>query len=266
MPRRPRSVVFVGWGRGLLLGKPFAGVLGQPGRSVELAVGADAARQVGDLARLDQLPADLGHQLAADGQLFGHAPIGPVVVQLELDLDRPAPFGAGQRQAVEEIDAGDEIEGIGERSLDDLRADRPLAQHDRGGMTVEAVGDQQAVVDVVDRDGRQTIPGVGVALDREIIEAVAEVEVGVEDEVVQRDFANLHGGDSFVVSAKAQAPEMFPIRLCRPMIGSGSRRLASTFSDRRTSGKGVSDHADCRDGRERPAGFVPDRPADRGAS
>ena len=47
------------------------------------------------------------------------------------------------------------------------------------------------------------------------------------------------------------------------MIGSGSRRLASTFCDRRTERKGVSDHADCRDGRERPAGFVPDRPADR---
>ncbi len=144
--------------RRLILGKPFVGVLGEAGRGVELAVGADAAGQVGDLARLDQLAADLGHQLAADGQLFGHAPIGPVVMQLELDLDRPAPFGAGQRQAVKQIDAGDEIEGVRERSLDDLRPDRPLAQHDRGGMAVKAVGDQQAIVDLVDRDGRQTLP------------------------------------------------------------------------------------------------------------
>src|SRR5262245_21181015 len=98
-------------------------------------------------------------------------------------------------------------------------------------MTVEAVGDQQSVVDIEDRYGRQTLPGVGVALDREIIEAVAQVEVGVENEVVEGYFANFHCGDSFVVSAQARAQRWFQFRLCRPMIGSGSRRLASTFSD-----------------------------------
>ncbi len=224
-------------GRGLILGKPLVGVLGEAGRGVELAVGTDATRQVGDLARLDQLTTDLGHQLAADGQLFGHAAVRPVVMQLQLDLDRPASLGAGQRQAVEQVDAGDEIEGVGERSLDDFRPDRPLAEHDRRGMAMKAIGDQQAAFDVVNRDGRQTIPGVGVALDREIVEAIAEVEIRVEDEIVQRDFANLHGVDSFVVNFQREraGTVRFPIRLCRPMIGSGSRRLSSTFRDQRAS-------------------------------
>ena len=78
----------------------------------------------------------------------------------------------------------DEVEGIGERARADLGRDRPLAQHDRRGMAVETVGEQQAAVDLVDRDRRQPIPGVGVALDREIVQPVAEIEIGVEDEVV----------------------------------------------------------------------------------
>ena len=113
-------------------------------------------------------------------------------------------LGPRQRQAVKQIDAGDEVERVGEGPVDDLRTDRPLAQHDRRSVAVKAVGDQQAIVDLVDRDRRQTIPRVGIALDREVVEAVAQVEVRVEDQIVQRDFANFHGGDSCVVSANAQ--------------------------------------------------------------
>ena len=168
----------------VVAGEPFVLVLGQAGGRVELAVGPDAPGEVGDLVRLDQLPADLGDQLAADGQLLGHAAVGPVVVQLELDLDGAAALGAGQGQAVEQVDAGDEVQGLGERADADLRRDRPFAQHDGGGVAVEPVGDQQAVLDLVDRDRRQALPGVGVSLDREIVEPVAEIQVRVEDEVV----------------------------------------------------------------------------------
>ena len=127
-----------------LLGQLFAGVFGKAGRGVQLAVGADAAGQIGDLVGLDQLPANLGDQLAADGKLFRHPAVRPVVMQLELHLDCAAAFAAGQRQAVKEVDAGDEIEGVGERAVDDLGADRSLAEHDGGGVTMEPVGDRAA--------------------------------------------------------------------------------------------------------------------------
>ena len=187
-----------------LLGELFAGVFGKAGRRVELAVGADAAGQIGDLVGLDQLPADLGDQLAADGQLFGHAAVRPVVMQLELHLDGTPALAAGQRQAVKEIDAGDEIEGVGEGALADLGADRSLAEHDGCGVAMEAVGDEQPLVDVVDRDRRQPLPRVGVAFDREIVEAITQVQVLVENQVIEGNLANLHRGKSFVVGMKAQ--------------------------------------------------------------
>ena len=202
MPRLPRSVDSSS-GSLRFLGQPLAGVLGKARRSVQLAVGADAAREIGDLVGFDQLPADLGDQLAADGELFGHPAVGPVVMQLELDFDRAAAFAAGQRQAVEQVDARDEVERVGEGAVDDLGADRSLAEHDGGRMTVEPVGDQQPLVDVVDRDRRQALPRVGVAFDGEIVEAIAQVEVLVENQVVERNFANLHRGRSFVVGMKA---------------------------------------------------------------
>ena len=155
--------------------QPLVRVLGQAGGRVELAVGPDPTGEVGDLVRLDQLPADLDDQLAADGQLLGHPAIGPVVMQLQLDLDGPTALGAGQRQAVEQVDARDEVEGLGERAVADLGRDRPLAQHDRGRVAVETVGQQQAAFDLEDRDRRQPIPGVGVSLDREIVQPVAEI-------------------------------------------------------------------------------------------
>ena len=105
-------------------------------------------------------------------------------MQLQLDLDGPSTLGAGQRQPVEQVDARDEVEGLGERTHADLGRDRPLAHHDRGGVAVEAVGEQQSAFDLEDRDRRQPIPGVGVSLDGEIVQPVAEIQVGVEDEVV----------------------------------------------------------------------------------
>ena len=84
----------------------------------------------------------------------------------------------------EQVDARDEIEGLGERADADLGGDGSLAQHDRGRVAVESVGQEQAVLDLEDRDRRQAIPRVGIALDREIVQAVAQVEIRVQDEVV----------------------------------------------------------------------------------
>jgi hypothetical protein len=41
-------------------------------------------------------------------------------MELELDLDGPPSFGAGQGQAVEEVDAGDEVECVSEAADHDL--------------------------------------------------------------------------------------------------------------------------------------------------
>ena len=98
-------------------------------------------------------------------------------------------------------------------------------------MAMKAVGDQQVAIDFIDGDRRQPIPRVGIALDREIVEAVAQVEVRVEDEVVQRHFADIHGAAPSLSTHESEmcAIETFPKRPCRPMIGSGRRRLASSF-------------------------------------
>ena len=164
---------------------------------------------------------------------------------------------------MEQVDAGDEIEGVGERSLDDLGADRPLAQHDRGRVAVKSVGDEQPVVDVVDGDRRQTIPRVGVALDREIVEAIAEIEVRVEDQVVERYLANLHRSGSFVVSAGARVRSCLESKLCRPRIGSRITPACVNLHGLARSRKGVDDHADCRDRSQRPTGLIPDRSTER---
>ena len=49
--------------------------------------------------------------------------------------------------------------------------------------------------------GGQPIPGVGVSLDREVVEPVAQIEVRVEDQVVEGYIANIHGRRSFVARA-----------------------------------------------------------------
>ena len=69
-------------------------------------------------------------------------------MELELDLDGPPPLGPRQRQAVEQVDARDEVEGVGEGAGADLGRDRPLAEHHGRGVAVEAVGDQPLAVDV----------------------------------------------------------------------------------------------------------------------
>src|SRR5262249_6546399 len=111
----------------LLLGKPLTGILGKTRRSVEFTVGADSTWKVRDLVGFDQLPADLGHKLAADCKLFRHPAVRPVVVKLELDFDGTAPLATRQRKTVEQVDARDEVERVGEGALDDLGLDRSLA-------------------------------------------------------------------------------------------------------------------------------------------
>ena len=111
---------------------------------------------------------------------------------------------------------------------------------------------------LIDRDRRQPIPGVGISLDREIVEAVAEVEVRVEDEVVERYLANIHGGDS-VCCQRERADR----RCFNPTLSAYDRQRITAacvkFSRSANQGTGVGDHADCRDGRERPARSIPDR-------
>ena len=76
-------------------------------------------------------------------------------------------------------------------------------------------------------------------LDREIIEPVAEIQVGVEDEIVQWDFADLHGVDSFDVYGQSEAQALrFPIPPCRPIIGSGPRVAFVSLSELGKPGKG----------------------------
>ncbi len=75
---------------------------------------------------------------------------------------------------------------------------------------MEAVGEQQSAFDLEDRDRRQPIPGVGVSLDGEIVQPIAEIQAGVEDEVVERHLADIHGGASFVVGVTVHPGLMFP--------------------------------------------------------
>jgi len=117
-------------------------------------------------------------------------------MQLQLHLDRPPPFGSGQRQAVEQVHARDKVERVGERAGNHLGLQPVLAQHHGRGVPMETVGQQQLALDVVHRHRRQTLPGIGVSLDREIVETVAQVQVRVQNQVVQRDLANLHGARS----------------------------------------------------------------------
>src|SRR5438309_2096997 len=83
-----------------------------------------------------------------------------VGVEAEADLDRATAVGAGQREAVEEVRAGDEIHRLGEGAGDDLGGDRALAQRHGGGVAVEAVGQQVAALDLVHGDRRHAAPGV----------------------------------------------------------------------------------------------------------
>src|SRR5262245_8466793 len=124
-------------------------------------------------------------------------------MELKLDFDRPAPFAAGKRQPVEQVDTRDEVERVGKCSLDDLGLDRSLAEHDGGRVPVESVSDQQTLIDIIHRDWRQAFPGVGVALDSEVVEAIAQVQILVKNQIVEWYVANLHRGRSFVVDEKA---------------------------------------------------------------
>jgi hypothetical protein len=239
----------------LLLGGPLRRLLGQPGRRVQLAVGADATRQIGNLPRFDQLATDLGNELAADGQLFRHAAIGPVMMQLELDLDGPTAFGAGQWQSVEQVDAGHEVECIGERAFANLGPDRPFAEQHRRGMAVEPVGHEQAVVDAEHDDRRQAIPRVGIALDGKLIEAIAEVQVLIENEVVEWYLVDLHWSGSFVVGDKAQGQrcsQRDSVGLTSAVVRGGFHQLFEKLK----SEDGADDHADSRDRSKRATGFV----------
>ena len=59
---------------------------------------------------------------------------------------------------MEEVDAGHKIKGVRKRPREDFAPIEPLAQHNRRGMTMKAIGNQQAVVDTVDGDGWKPIP------------------------------------------------------------------------------------------------------------
>ena len=147
-------------------GSVLVGVAGQGG-GIDLAVGPDAALAGRDLARLDQLLADLRHQVAADADLLGQPAVGPVVMEPHLHLDRPSTLGAGQGQAVGQVRRRDEVEGLGERAVADLGRGssaapwsiaaawrwKPSARSQRPSTSKTVTGGIAA-------------PGVGVTLDR----------------------------------------------------------------------------------------------------
>lgn len=159
---------------------------------IGLAVGPQAGRAEGNLARFHQLPADLGHQLPPHAELLGQVAVGPLVMEPEPDLDGPSPLGAGQGEAVEEVGAGHEVERLGERPGSHLGQDRPLAERDGRGVAVEAVGDQEPPLDVEDGDRRHPAPGVHVAMDGVVVEPVSEVQRGVQDQVIERQIVDFH--------------------------------------------------------------------------
>ena len=170
--------------RGVGFGETLAWVFGKSGRRVHLAIRADAAGIVGNHFPLDQHLTRLGDQFAADGQFLGHFAVGPVVVQLKLDLDGAAAFRTCQRQAVEQVDARGEVERFGEGAVHQLGLDHVMTKHHRRGVTVIAVDEQVRSLDLEDSDRWQTLPGVGIALDGKVIETIPQIEVGIENQVV----------------------------------------------------------------------------------
>ena len=91
-----------------------------------------------------------------------------------------------------EVRARDKIESFLERAETDLDLDASEVQMDGGRVPVEAVGDKQSPLNLEDRDRRHPVPNFGVSLDRELIEPIAEVEVGFQDQLVDRYLANVH--------------------------------------------------------------------------
>ena len=102
---------------------------------------------------------------------------------------------------MKEVDARDEIESIGEGADADLRGDRSLANHHCGGVPVKSVRHQHLAFDVIHGDRRQPIPRIGVSLDREVVQPISQVEVGIENQVVQGYITNVHRGRSHVAHA-----------------------------------------------------------------
>ncbi len=169
----------------------LAGILGQ-GVRIGLAVGADSRRPQGDLAGFDELAADLGDQFPPDAQLLGEVAVGTVVVEPQLDLDRPSPFQAGEREAVEQVGSGHVVERVVERAEQDLGGDRLAPEAHGRGVPVEAVGQEELAVDLVDRDRRHPAPGVHVAVNRVVVETIAQVQGRVEHHIFEKDLGNLH--------------------------------------------------------------------------
>ena len=104
----------------------------------------------------------------------------------EFDLHGSSTFAPSQRKPVKQVHSGDEIEGVTERSLADLGGNLVLARLHGGGVTVKAVGQEPATVDLENRHGWETIPGFDITLDREFVELVPQVQIRVEDELVDR--------------------------------------------------------------------------------
>ena len=173
-------------------GEVLVRVLGEAGRGVGLAVCTDPGRRGRQLPAVDQHLPGLGDQLSAGAQFLGEPAIGPVVMEPELDLDRASTFGTGHREPVEQVDARDEVERVAEGPRSDLGRHHPPAQLHRRGVAMEPVGQEPASFDLEDGHRGHPLPGLGVTLDREVVEPVPQVQVGVEDQVVDRHVANIH--------------------------------------------------------------------------
>ncbi len=107
-------------------------------------------------------------------------------MESELDVDRPATLDAGQGETVEQVHPNDKVERLGKRPLTDLRRQHQAPEHHRRGVAVEAVGQQPAAIHLEHGDRRHPLPRLGVPLDREFVEPVAQVQIWVKDQVIQR--------------------------------------------------------------------------------
>ena len=173
-------------------GEPFEGVSRQALRGVDLAVGPDPPFESRDLPRGDQVVADLGNEFAADAEFSGVLAIRSLRGQPEPDLQGPASLLATQRQAVRQVRPRGIIEGVDEAPPPDHRGDRRPLPGQKGSVAMEAVGEQPLPIHLEDRDRGEVLEGVGVPFDRFRIESVAQVQVRVEHDLIDRKFPRIH--------------------------------------------------------------------------